>query len=135
MNKVELKDLVGGALQEKFSKSFEKVVENLLDANTSFKTKRKITIQLDFTQNEARDDVHVDVAVVEKLAPQAPMKTSFAIGKDLKSDELFAEEYGKQVKGQMNLNDFAAEKETVDTATGEIKKPNNVVDFRKAAAQ
>lgn len=135
MNKVELKDLVGGALQEKFSKSFEKVIENLLDANTSFKTKRKITIQLDFTQNEARDDVHVDVAVVEKLAPQTPMKTSFAIGKDLKSDELYAEEYGKQVKGQMNLNDFAAETEVVDTATGEITKPNNVVDFRKAAAQ
>lgn len=135
MNKVELKDLVGGALQEKFSKSFEKVIENLLDANTSFKSKRKITIQLDFTQNEARDDVHVDVAVVEKLAPQAPMKTSFTIGKDLKSDELFAEEYGKQVKGQLNFNDLAAETETVDTATGEITKPNNVVDFRRAAAQ
>ena len=29
MNRVELKDLVGGALQEKFSKAFEKVVENL----------------------------------------------------------------------------------------------------------
>lgn len=135
MNKVELKDLVGGALQEKFSKAFEKVVENLQDANTSFKTKRKITIQLDFTQNEARDDVHVDVAVVEKLAPQAPMKTSFAIGKDLKSGELFAEEYGKQVKGQMVLNDFAAKEPAVDTETGEIKQPDNVVDFRKAVAQ
>ena len=76
MNKVELKDLVGGALQEKFSKSFEKVVDNLQDVNTSFKVKRKITISLDFTQNEARDDVHVDVSVVEKLAPQTPMTTS-----------------------------------------------------------
>lgn len=134
MNKVELKDLVGGALQEKFSKSFEKVVENLQDVNTSFKSKRKITIQLDFTQNEARDDVHVDVAVVEKLAPQAPMKTSFAIGKDLKSGEIFAEEYGKQVKGQMNLNDFAAEEKEVDTETGEIKQPDNIVDFRRVVA-
>lgn len=35
MNKVELQELVGGALQEKFSKSFEKVVENLQDLNTS----------------------------------------------------------------------------------------------------
>lgn len=43
MNKVELQELVGGALQEKFSKSFEKVVENLQDLNTSFKVKRKIT--------------------------------------------------------------------------------------------
>lgn len=45
MNKVELQNLVGGALQEKFGKSFEKVIENLQDLNTSFKVKRKITIQ------------------------------------------------------------------------------------------
>ena len=134
MNNVELQALVGGALQEKFNKAFAKVVENLQDANTSFKTKRKITIQLDFTQNEARDDVHVDVAVVEKLAPQAPMKTSFAIGKDLKSGELFAEEYGKQVKGQMTFNDLAPAEPVVDTETGEIKE-SNVVDFRRALAQ
>lgn len=87
MNKVELKDLVGGALQEKFNKSFEKVIDNLQDVNTSFKVKRKISISLDFVQNEARDDVHVEVAVVEKLAPQAPMTTSFAIGKDLNTGE------------------------------------------------
>lgn len=134
INKVELQELVGGALQEKFNKSFERVVENLQDVNTSFKNKRRITIQLDFTQNEVRDDVHVEVAVVEKLAPQAPMKTSFAIGKDLKSGELYAEEYGKQIKGQMNLNDLAAEKQ-VDTETGEIKQADNIVDFRKVVAQ
>lgn len=29
MNNIDLKDLVGGALQEKFSKAFEKVIENL----------------------------------------------------------------------------------------------------------
>ena len=34
MNKVELKDLVVGALQEKFNKSFEKVIDNLQDVNT-----------------------------------------------------------------------------------------------------
>ena len=36
MNKVELETLVGGALQEQFSKSFEKVIENLQNPNTSF---------------------------------------------------------------------------------------------------
>lgn len=133
LNKVELKDIVGGALQEKFNKAFEKVIDNLQDVNTSYKNKRKITIQLDFTQNEARDDVHVDVAVVEKLAPQAPMSTSFAIGKDLRTGETYAEEYGKQIKGQMNLNDYATTQiingEVVDTNTGEV------VDFRKTAVQ
>lgn len=35
MKNVELQKLVGGALQEKFAKSFEKVIENLQDPNTS----------------------------------------------------------------------------------------------------
>ena len=134
MNKVELQDLVGGALQEKFSKSFEKVVENLQDQNTSFKVKRKITIELSFDQNEARDDVSVSVDVKEKLAPQAGMKTSFYIGKDLRTGEIYAEEYGKQIKGQMRLEDMQTEK-VVDTETGEVltKETNTVIDFRKAA--
>lgn len=140
MNKVELKDLVGGALQEKFSKAFEKVIENLQDQNTSFKVKRGITIKLTFDQNEARDDVSVSVDVSEKLAPQTGMKTSFYIGKDLKTGEIYAEEYGKQIKGQMSLKDYETpvvqkiEQDIVDSETGEILEHNEtVVDFRKAA--
>lgn len=141
MNTVELKDLVGGALQEKFSKSFAKVIENLQDCNTSFKVKRAITIKLTFDQNEARDDVSVSVDVAEKLAPQAGMKTSFYIGKDLKTGEIYAEEYGKQIKGQMSLKDYETpaniqkiDGDVVNTETGEIIEPvNNVVDLRKAA--
>lgn len=139
MNKVELKDLVGGALQEKFNKAFEKVIENLQDQNTSFKVKRAITIKLSFDQNEARDDVSVSVDVSEKLAPQAGLKTSFYIGKDLKTGEVYAEEYGKQIRGQMSLNDYkqpiqVIDGEVVDTETGEIlKEENKVIDLRKVA--
>lgn len=139
MNKVELKDLVGGALQEKFSKAFEKVIENLQDQNTSFKVKRAITIKLSFDQNEARDDVSVSIDVSEKLAPQAGMKTSFYIGKDLKTGEIYAEEYGKQIRGQMSLDDYkqplqVIDGEMVDTETGEIlKEENKVIDLRKVA--
>lgn len=141
MNNVELREIAGGALQEKFNKSFEKVVDNLQDVNTSFKVKRKITITLEFTQNETRDDVHVGMSVVEKLAPQAPMTTGFAIGKDLKTGKTYAEEYGKQIKGQMSFDDFGTEKvidgKVVDTDTGEIVGDTNgsVVDFRNVKAQ
>lgn len=127
-SKVELQEVVGGALQEKFDKAFQRVIENLQDPNTSFKMKRKITIQMDFVQNEARDDVHVEVNVVEKLAPQAPMQTAFAIGKDLRSGEVYAEEYGKQIKGQMNIGDLKTE-EKVDSN----EEKATVVDFRKVA--
>lgn len=132
MNKVELQNLVGGQLQEKFEHAFKKVLENLQDPNTSFKVKRGITIKLDFVQNEKRDDVLVSVDVSEKLAPQAGMKTSFSIGKDLQTGEIYAEEYGKQIKGQMNLFDI------MDPETGEVIEQNQnidsnkVVDLRKA---
>lgn len=135
MNKVELQEVVGGALQEKFDKAFQRVVENLQDPNTSFKVKRKITIQLDFVQNEARDDVHVEINVVDKLAPQAPMQTAFSIGKDLRTGEVYAEEYGKQIKGQMNIGDLKTE-EKVDSETEEVvsnEEKGTVVNFRKAA--
>ena len=132
MNKVELQNLVGGQLQEKFEHAFEKVLENLQDPNTSFKVKRGIANKLNFVQNEKRDDVLVSVDVSEKLAPQAGMKTSFSIGKDLQTGEIYAEEYGKQIKGQMNLFDI------MDPETGEVIEQNQnidsnkVVDLRKA---
>ena len=45
MNNIELKELVGGALQEQFGKAFEKVVENLQNPNTPYKNSREITIK------------------------------------------------------------------------------------------
>lgn len=93
-------------MQEKFEKAFEKVVENMQDVNTSFRIKRGINIKLSFSQNEMRDEVLCDIDVVEKLAPQAAMRTQFAVGKDLRTGELYAEEFGKQIKGQMSINDY-----------------------------
>ena len=132
-------------MQEKFEKAFEKVVENMQDVNTSFRIKRGINIKLSFSQNEMRDEVLCDIDVVEKLAPQAAMRTQFAVGKDLRTGELYAEEFGKQIKGQMSINDYVDPEpqkteqkveevngKTVDTETGEIVT-DTVVDFRKAA--
>lgn len=124
MNTIKLQELAGGALKEKFDKSMERVIENLLDKNTSYKVKRGITIKISFEQNEARDDVAMSIDVSEKLAPQASIKTQLGIGKDLRTGDVFIEEYGKQVKGQMSLDDY-------DEETGEIKS-GEVIDFRKA---
>lgn len=137
MQNVKLAELVGGALQEKFQKSFEKVLENMLDINTPYKLKRGITIKLSFEQNEQRDDVKVYIDVNEKLAPQGAIETAFMLGKDLKTGEIMVEEYGKQIKGQMSLSDLQPKYEDtgdgrqVDVETGEIK--DNVVDLRRKA--
>lgn len=134
MQKVELAELVGGALQEKFQSSLNKVFENLLDRNTSYKARRSITIKLSFDQNEDRNDVKVQIDVSEKLAPQGAIETAFVFGKDLRTNEIMLEEYGKQIKGQMSLSDLQQYEETddgrqVDTETGEIT--DKVIDLRK----
>lgn len=140
MKNIQLEEMLGGALQEQFSRSFEKVVENLQNPNTPFKNAREIIIKLKFTQNEKRDDVKCSVSVSEKLAPQATMETAFAVGKNLETGELFAEEYGKQLKGQISFSDSeqAQKNIVVDVQTGEVLKEtvshSNVVDLRKAAS-
>lgn len=130
MEKIKLEDLKGGALQEQFAKSFEKVIENLQNPNTPYKNVREITIKLKFAQNEKRDDVKVDIQVSEKLAPQAPMETSFTIGTDLRSGQVYAKEYGSQLHGQMAMEDVQ-EPETAQ----ETVSDDNVVDFRNIAAK
>lgn len=139
MPKISLEQIMGGGLQEQFAKSFGRVLENLADPNTSYKDARKITIELKFAQNEARDDVACAVSVKEKLATQAPMQTMFAIGKNLKTGQMYAEEYGKhqQIKGQTSFED--AESVPVDPETGEVLEDapasnSSVVDLRKFMA-
>ena len=132
MNKVNLSELANGTVQEQFDVAFRRVAENLQNPNTPYKDKRSVTIKLTFTQNELRDDVKCEAKVTEKLSPQTPMETSFYIGKDLSSGELYAEEYGKQLRGQVEMDTV------VDPSTGEVledKSAFNVVDLRSAVAK
>lgn len=137
MSKVNLETFAGGALQEKFDDAFDKVLINMMDPNTPWKNKRKITVEVTLEQNEDRDDTTVNVSVVPKLAPVKPIGTRMAIGKNLKTGEVFAEEYGSQCRGQMTMDDCQAlqsaeiDGKTVDTETGEITEEGKVVDFRQ----
>lgn len=149
MSKVKLEEFAGGALQEKFDDAMEKVLTNLMDPNTPWKNKRKISVEITFTQNEDRDDTSVNVSVVPKLAPVKPIETKMAIGKDLATGKVFAEEYGKQIRGQMTLDEYEKEKSAtekqpddsrqvvidgnvVDTETGEVT--GKVIDLRQREA-
>ncbi|MBU9745145.1 hypothetical protein KTH81_15080 [Lachnospiraceae bacterium ASD3451] len=129
MNQIELKELANGAMQEKAQKAIEEVIENMQDPNTPWKNKREVIIKMKFTQNEDRDDATCEISVDKKTAPIKPVETKFSIGKDLRTGEVFAEEYGPQIKGQMNMSDY------VDEDTGEIhEETGKVVDYRKKEA-
>lgn len=145
MNVLSLNELAGGALQEKANAAMQKVLENMQDPNTPWKNKRQINIKIAFVQNESRDDTAVEVSVETKLAPVSPVVTRMAIGKDLMSGKTFAQEYGRQIRGQMSIKEYGIQAdaggksyrqidgETVDTETGEIVTEEKVIDIRKAA--
>ena len=125
MDTINIQDICEGVLKEKLNQAFQTVMQNMQDRNTSYKDKRSIEMKLTFGQNENRDRVEVSVSVKEKLAPQAPVKTQLSVEKDLETGEIVACEYGRQIKGQMNLDDYR----NVDGETGEI------IDYRAKAAE
>lgn len=135
---ISLQDIAGGALQEKVNRAFEQVMKNMQDPNTPWKNKRKINLCLTFVQNEDRTDCTCDIAVDTKLAPVKPVSTKFCTEKDLTTGEIFAQEYGPGIKGQMSFDDVddspkdkmvEVDGQIVDAETGEIKE-NNVLDLR-----
>lgn len=138
MKSVDLKEVAGGALQEKSQKALEDVFENMQDPNTPWKNKREVVIKMKFTQNEDRDDATCEISVEKKLAQPKPVETKFALGKNLETGEVVAEEYGPGIRGQISLDEYQREQvdgKNVDTETGEIiedSKTDAVVDFRNA---
>lgn len=121
---LDLENIAGGALQEKAQQAIAEVVENLQDPDTPWKNKREVVIRLAFTQNEDRDDATCEISVSKKLAQVKPVETKFSIGKDLRDGNIYMEEYGPQVRGQMCLDDWQKEQivgeDVVDTDTGEV---------------
>lgn len=137
---INLQELAGGALQEKADQAFSKVIQNMQDPNTPWRNKRKINICLSFEQNEERTDCTCDIAIDTKLAPVKPVSTEFYTEKDLDTGQIFAQEYGPGIKGQMSFEDMGqdlggqtayASGQAVDVETGEIKD-DSIVDFRAA---
>lgn len=126
MSKVNLEKFAGGALQEKFDDAMDQVLKNMLDPNTPWKNKREINVKITLEQNEEREDVTVDVSVVAKLAASKSIGTRMSIGRDIKTGETYAEEYGSQVRGQMTMEEYQRQQEADEDAG----KSGAVVDFR-----
>lgn len=68
-DKVDLSNILQGALEEKFQYELKKVAENIQDENTSFRPKRSLTLEIVFSPDETRADIKIDGSVKTKLAP------------------------------------------------------------------
>jgi hypothetical protein len=77
---VELGNLNDGVAGEFFKQMMEKVKENVLDPNTSWKAKREIVLKVVFKPNEERDRCKVIVTPSVKLAAVDGHEGKIAIG-------------------------------------------------------
>ncbi len=112
MLRVDLSKLAGGELQEKFNREITKVIQNMQDPNTPYSDTRSITIKISLKQTELRDDAKVEISVQSKLAGVISAKTNFAMGKNLEDGEVVIKEYGKQIPGQLSLEDVQQSQDT-----------------------
>ena len=103
LNKFNINDFAGGALAEQINREMVKILENIADPNTEWKSKRKLVVTLSFSPDEQRELSLVDIKTQSKLASPKALTTKFLIGKDLKSGRVVGAEYKKQVPGQLEL--------------------------------
>ena len=72
-----------GAFQERVDYEMPRLIENILDPNTSAKAKRKVTITLELCPDDSRQNIVVNCAVKSTLPPTHPATTMlYAADKD-----------------------------------------------------
>ena len=65
-----------GRILEKVDYELPRLIENLFDPNTKATAKRKMTITLEFSADENRENIVVDTAVKLSLVPTQPTRVA-----------------------------------------------------------
>ncbi|MBM7580046.1 replication terminator protein [Jeotgalibacillus terrae] len=132
--KIDFNNFANGALAEKLNREIQRVMENIEDPNTEFKTKRSVTLTLSFSAEEDRELISTDVQVKSKLAPTKSVSARMLLGRDEKG--VVGAELKSGVKGQMYMTengDLADDKGNV--VKDEDQREENIVDFRATKKQ
>lgn len=111
---ISLDKFASGALAERANQAILKVLENIKDPNTDYKIKRKVTLELTFVSDEAREMTQVSVVAKTKTAPQSPVASIILIDSD-KNGDVLGTEFRKQIPGQQAI--------IVDKDSGEVTSP------------
>jgi hypothetical protein len=80
-----------GAFMERADYEMERVIDNILDVNTKPTAKRKITITLEFTPDDERQQIGVAVTAKSVLATTNPVTTALFITSDGNGEMVVAE--------------------------------------------
>lgn len=93
-----------GAFQERVDLEMAKVIDNILDPNTKPTQKRKLTMTIEFTPDDERQNIGVSVSVKSALVPTVPAKTTLWVAGDSSTGECQVVEMVPQVPGQMAMD-------------------------------
>lgn len=105
--RINLETLAGGAFAEKLNEALVQVAENIQNPNTEATTKRQITVNIKFSPNKTRQMVGTQISVTTKLAATEAIDTQMVMGLNMRTGQIEIAEYDGQIRGQMNLNDWA----------------------------
>lgn len=98
-----------GAFEERVDVEMAKVIGNILDPNTKATQKRKLTLTLELTPDDERQNIAVNFTVKSGLAPMVPARTSLWIAGEQGTGEVQVVEMVPQVPGQMSLDGTESE--------------------------
>lgn len=97
--KKSILQMARGAIQERCDYEIAKILENILDPNTSATAARKLTITLTLKPDDTRKNIAVGVVAKSTLSPTNPVTTSLFV-----ADEDTIVEMVPQVPGQLDLD-------------------------------
>lgn len=78
-NKKSILEMAMGSIAEVVDREVDRVICNVMDANTKATAKRKIVLTLTFEPDETRGRLDLDVQAKSTLAPIVPIKTALCI--------------------------------------------------------
>lgn len=145
MKHFNMEEFANGELSRQINRDIETVMRNIADPNTEAKAARKITVTIGFKSNEQRDFITTSVNSKPTVAPALGAVTALGLAKDLKTGDIEVAEIGKQIPGQMSIQDMPGvdpDQKAYDPETGEImEQPDasngegqrNIIDMRKKA--
>ena len=146
MQHIDLETFANGAFTAQVNRAIEEVTKNIQDPNTDATAARKITVTIGFKPNQDRTLVPIGIQAKTTLAPALGAVTALSMGKNIRTGEVEAVEIGKQIPGQMSMQDIpelepesaavVVDGKVIDKATGEVvadagpEYSSKVIDLR-----
>ena len=96
-------EMARGAIMERTDYEMGRIIENILDPNTSATSKRKLTITVEFKPDDSRQTVGVSVSAKSTIVPTNAVTTALFVQGD-PVNGVNAVEMVPQIPGQVDMN-------------------------------